>query len=138
MPFNLSHSQLTCLQAVCRQAAVLACSAQGAAAVGGPCRWLAPIPAQPLLLTGGMKACPGPLAEHMQQPALLLSQWPELVALGLATVQVEKWLDDAYCITPLSSCFSSYLAPMAPPPPPPSVATCLPPNTTTTICLTSG
>jgi hypothetical protein len=57
----------------------------------------------------------------------------------LATVQVEQWLDDAYCITPLSSCFSGYLAPVnTPPTPPPSVSTCLPPNTTTTICLMSG
>jgi hypothetical protein len=51
---------------------------------------------------------------------------------------VEKWLDDIYCITSLSTCYSdsSFAPPASPPPPPPYYdgPGCAPSNTSSFFC----
>ena len=52
-------------------------------------------------------------------------------------MQMEGWIDDLYCITPLSTCYQDSLAfPPSPPPPPPNIEGpgCAPLNTTTFFC----
>jgi hypothetical protein len=46
---------------------------------------------------------------------------------------VEAWLDDALCVTALSSCYSTYLTPI--PAPPAAAPICPPANTSTMLLL---
>ena len=52
-------------------------------------------------------------------------------------LQTEEWMDNSFCITPLSTCYADTLAPPpSPPPPPPNVegVGCVSDNTTDFFC----